>query len=143
MLEELRALASARESFAFESTLSSRTFAPWLRKLAESGYEVHLVYVWLRSPDLSVQRVHHRAAHGGHFVPDETVRRRYARSSANFVRLYLPLATSWLVLDNSGDEPTVVGYQTASGTRVIVSPESWRTIHEIAASQEDENNDVG
>jgi predicted ABC-type ATPase len=143
MLVQLRALARQRASFAFESTLSSRTFAPWLRELADSGYEVHFVYVWLSSAELSVQRVNYRAAHGGHSVPADTVRRRYARSCANFVRLYLPVATSWLVSDNSGTRPVVVGYQTATGTRVIVSPEAWSSIHEIAASQENDADDVG
>ena len=143
MLEQLRGLAATRESFAFESTLSSRTFAPWLRQLGDGGYEVHLVYVWLKSAELSVERVHYRAAHGGHSVPDDTVRRRYARSCANFVKLYLPLATSWLVTDNSLAKPSVVGYQTSTGTRVIVSPDRWNTIHEIAKSQEEQTDDVG
>ena len=53
MLMQLRTLAAERESFAFESTRSSRTFAPWIRELVASGYEFHLVYVWLRDAGLS------------------------------------------------------------------------------------------
>jgi predicted ABC-type ATPase len=37
MLARLRELAAARESFAFESTLASRTFAPWLSACAAGG----------------------------------------------------------------------------------------------------------
>ena len=141
MLMQLRTLAAARESFAFESTLSSRTFAPWLQELVGSGYEFHLVYVWVKSAEVSVDRVRYRAAHGGHSVPDDTVRRRYGRSCANFVKLYLPLATSWRVYDNSTREPAVVAFQTPTGTRVIVSPNDWNAIHEIAERQEEDEAD--
>src|SRR2546428_12586241 len=54
MLERLRELAAQRASFAFETTLASRSFAPWIKTLIETGYEFHLVYVWIASPDLSV-----------------------------------------------------------------------------------------
>ena len=33
MLGRLRGLADAREDFAFETTLASRSFAPWIKKL--------------------------------------------------------------------------------------------------------------
>src|SRR4051794_5383975 len=49
MLERLRALAGRRENFAFETTLAARTYAGWLRDLRESGYEIHLLYFWLKS----------------------------------------------------------------------------------------------
>jgi predicted ABC-type ATPase len=34
MLTRLRELAASRESFAFETTLASRSFAPWIRSLS-------------------------------------------------------------------------------------------------------------
>jgi predicted ABC-type ATPase len=61
MIARLRALASSRATFAFESTLASRTFVPWLRELVEHGYRVHLIYVWVRSPEIAVARVRQRA----------------------------------------------------------------------------------
>lgn len=103
MLRRLRELADARASFAFETTLSARTFAPFLRELKAEGYAVHIIYVWLREPALAVERVARRVERGGHFVPDETVRRRYQRGAANFRELYRPLADSWLLCDNSFD----------------------------------------
>lgn len=141
MLEQLRSLAEARESFAFESTLSSRSFAPWLTKLVESGYEFHLIYVWLRSAELAVQRVKYRAAHGGHLVPPDVVRRRYQRSCANFVNRYASIATSWRVYDNSV-RAKLIAYQSATGTRVIVDPASWSSLNEIAARQEEKADEL-
>jgi predicted ABC-type ATPase len=75
MLARLYELAEQRVTFAFETTLASRTFAPWLRDLAVSGYAVHLVFLWLSSADLAVERVADRVRRGGRNVPAATVRR--------------------------------------------------------------------
>jgi predicted ABC-type ATPase len=64
MLTRLRELAAQRTSFAFETTLASRTFAPWLRDLAASGYDVHLFFLWLSSADLAIARVADRVRNG-------------------------------------------------------------------------------
>jgi predicted ABC-type ATPase len=101
MLRRLKALAAARETFAFETTLASRTFAPWLRELAEAGYDVRLLYFWLPDPEAAIQRVADRVRLGGHHVPPDTIRRRYGRGLINFFELYRPLATSWRFYDNS------------------------------------------
>lgn len=101
MLKRLRQLAQAREDFAFESTLSSRTFAPFLRKLIGDGYRVSIYYFSLANAQLAVRRVKLRVALGGHHVPPDVVRRRYARSLHNFMALYAPLASQWAVFDNS------------------------------------------
>lgn len=101
MLSRLRELASEESYFAFETTLASRTFATWLKSLIALRYEFDLYCVWVPSPDVSINRIRNRVLHGGHFVPDDTVRRRYAACFANFFRLYLPIATTWTLLNNS------------------------------------------
>ena len=102
MLAQLDELAAARRDFAFETTLAARTYARWLANLrAMLGYEVYLYYYWLDSADLAISRVAQRVRSGGHFIPDETVRQRYARSVRNFFELYRPVADYWEVYDNS------------------------------------------
>ena len=101
MLLRLRELAAQRADFAFETTLASRSFAPWLADLVESGYSFHLVYLWVASPLLSIGRVADRVRAGGHFVPDDVVRRRYVAGLRNFFSLYQPLAETWSLYDNS------------------------------------------
>jgi predicted ABC-type ATPase len=95
MLTRLDELAKERASFAFETTLASRTFAHWIRELKTNGYVFHLVYLWLPSPELAISRVQQRVLQKGHHVPDEIVRRRYLRGLENFFSLYRPLATTW------------------------------------------------
>ncbi len=92
MLEHLRELAARRRSFAFETTLSGRAYAPWLAELRAIGYEVTLLYYWLDSSDTAVARVATRVQSGGHHVPEATIRRRYRLSVKNFFELYRPIA---------------------------------------------------
>jgi predicted ABC-type ATPase len=101
MMARIKELVAAGRSFAFETTLASRSFVPWITKLRAEGYEFHIVFLWLPSADFAVQRVNDRVRMGGHSVPEETVRRRYAAGLRNFFRLYQSLTTSWRVFDAS------------------------------------------
>jgi predicted ABC-type ATPase len=127
MLRQLEALSDARADFAFESTLASRSFAPWLAGLRKKGYHVLLVFLWLPSPELSIQRVRTRVAAGGHHVPADTIRRRFARGIANFHRLYLPLADRWWCYDNSLTEARLVASGEAGIVRVL-DQETWQQV---------------
>ncbi|MBD3562297.1 AAA family ATPase, partial [Planktothrix sp. FACHB-1355] len=77
MLERLQQLANQRANFAFETTLASRTFAPWIANLRQAGYVFYLLFLWLPSPEVAIARVQQRVREGGHNVPEETIRRRY------------------------------------------------------------------
>lgn len=127
MLTRLKDLARGRADFAFETTLASRSFAPWLRSLVADGYEFHLVFLWLPSPDLAVARVADRVLQGGHHVPDDVVHRRWAAGLRNFRELYRPLATHWHVYDNRKRDRL---RQVARGSGAIVDlirrPAAWR-----------------
>lgn len=103
MLGRLRDLTEQRTSFAFEITLASRTFAPWLGDLIQTGYQFHLVFLWLPDADMAVARVAARVREGGHDVPEGTIRRRYEAGLRNFFWLYQPMAMSWEFWDNSGE----------------------------------------
>ncbi len=128
MLERLRVLAKSGEDFALESTLASRSFAPFLRSCRERGYRVHLLYVWLSSPELAIERVAARVLAGGHDIPETTLRRRYEASRANFTKLYLPLADEWRVFDNSR-EPKLVAEGEADGNANIYDEAIWNAIN--------------
>ena len=109
MLQEMARLVEARADFAFETTLSARTYAGWLSRLRVLGYEVYLYYYWLDSPELAIKRVASRVKRGGHHVPDEDIRRRYARRVRNFIELYRPVADHWEVYDNTSGVPKLLG----------------------------------
>ncbi len=127
MLERLHDLARERASFAFESTLASRTYAPWIRELKRRGYGFHLVYLWLRTPEMAVERVKERVRKGGHHVPEETVRRRYRRGLRNFLELFMPLADTWAFYDNSQAElPIAVATGNGDGDVTVYDADLWQ-----------------
>lgn len=81
MLERIRQLAAGRASFAFETTLASRSFAPWIVEVRRLGYHVHLMFLVLESANLAASRVAERVRMGGHAVPEPTIRRRRPEES--------------------------------------------------------------
>jgi predicted ABC-type ATPase len=94
-------------SFAVETTLSSRGRVDLIRKAKSRGYEIHLVFIGLDSPERCITRIRSRAARGSQFIPDADVRRRYVRSVANSAQA-LQLADVAKFYDNSGDGARLV-----------------------------------
>jgi predicted ABC-type ATPase len=134
MLTRLRELAASRARFAFETTLASKTFAPWIGRLCQRGYEFHLVFLYLPSPDLAVERVADRVRAGGHHVPSDVVRRRYLGGIRNFFRLYQPLATEWRFYDNSDNAgPRLIATGSGAAETMIADPGSWQRVKDTIA----------
>lgn len=129
MVGRLKELARKRVSFAFETTLASRSFAPWIADLIESGYEFHLVFLWLPDVDTALARISERVRMGGHSVPEETVRRRYRAGLVNFFRLYQPMTRTWQVLDNSGEEaPRKIAVGRGVSVDIVSDAATWERI---------------
>lgn len=129
MLARLRELARQRSSFAFETTLASRSFAPWLADLLRTGYQFHLVFLWLPHPDIAVARVAARVREGGHDVPEDTIRRRYEAGLTNFFRLYQPMATTWKLCDNSEAPVTkLIAAGELGRVRLVADQATWEQI---------------
>jgi len=130
MLERLHAVAITGADFAFETTMAARPL-PLVQQCQDEGYTVNVLYIWLQSVELAIQRVAVRVRSGGHSIPEETIRRRYATGRKNFVSLYMPLADSWWVYDNSNEAP----FPIAEGNlteNVIHHREHWHNITSFA-----------
>lgn len=129
MLRRMADLVRARVDLAFESTLAGRSAAGLLRRAVRSGYDIHVFYLWLPSPDLALARVRRRVAEGGHDVPEAIIRRRFRKSLINFDRLYRPIATTWRLYDGSAfGGQAIVAHGTGAGTLTIVEAATWREI---------------
>ncbi|MGB7925068.1 MAG: zeta toxin family protein [Pyrinomonadaceae bacterium] len=132
MLSRLHDLARQRKSFAFESTLATRSYAPWVGKLLQQGYNFHLLYLWLGSVELAIERVAARQRIGGHGVPEVVIRRRYQKGLRNFFKLYQPLAATWVVYDNSGPgNPLLVAAGSYHTIATIFQKSIWQELHEV------------
>jgi predicted ABC-type ATPase len=129
MMARLHELAKQRANFAFETTLASRSFAPWIKELENTGYQFHLMFLWLSSPDIAVARVAERVRLGGHHVPESTIRRRYRAGIHNFFALYQQLAHRWKIVDNSGmGPPRVIAAGRAGVVHLIRNKHAWQSI---------------
>jgi predicted ABC-type ATPase len=101
MLGRIRQLAQTGADFAFETTLAGRNYAPRIERLRASGYRAHLVFLSLPSPDLAIARVAERVRLGGHDVPEDVIRRRFAAGLRNFFAIYQEVVDSWQIYDNA------------------------------------------
>lgn len=108
MLEEIHRLGAKKHSFSFETTLSGRSYLPMLRGLRQTGYAIHLFFLWVEDVKLALARIAGRVAYGGHNVPEPVVRRRFDRGLLNLVQLYRPVLDSWAVFDNSIEMPRLI-----------------------------------
>ena len=131
MLKRLHQLAGLKVDFAFESTLSSRTFALFLRKLKTQGYAVVIYYFALSSAQLAVRRVKLRVSMGGHHVPSDVVQRRFGRSLSNFFTLYAPLADEWTLFDNSSKGKAKQLATQAADQLTITEITTWQKLQKL------------
>ncbi len=131
MLRRLHGLAQLGGSFVFESTLSSRTFAKFLRDCKTRGYRVVLFYLTLPSSELAVQRVALRVQQGGHNIRTVDVRRCFKRSLINLFELYLPISDRWSVLDNACGRLETIASGTARRT-TAKDCEKWLLLQSYA-----------
>jgi predicted ABC-type ATPase len=105
MLKELDRHFAAGESFAFETTLAGRGYLSRIAQWQKAGYRVDLIFLKLASAEEAIARVAQRVRQGGHHIPDEVVRRRFAAGFVNFKRHFAPIVDSWILYDNSTDHP--------------------------------------
>lgn len=108
MLEEIAAHAKRGDNFAFETTLAGRTYLRMIRQWRKDSYRLKLIFLALATPEEAIARVAERVAQGGHHVPDELVRRRFAAGLRNFEKIYCHEVDVWRRYDNSGDEPILI-----------------------------------
>ena len=108
MLERMHALAEGERSFAIETTCSGRAHVGFLRRCKAQGWLITLVFFWLPSPQLAMDRVARRVTSGGHGIPPDTIARRYWSGLRNMLDHYLPLADQASIYDNSQVPPLLI-----------------------------------
>lgn len=102
-----------------------------IRRAKTAGYRVGLHFIWLSSPEISIERVQGRFQSGGHFIEDRDILRRYPRCARNFLNVYRVLADEWYVWNNDQDEPRLI----ASGARHeanVYDQAGWKFLEEVA-----------
>jgi len=128
MLQRIQQLMTEKEDFAFETTLSTRSYVSLLKTARNIGYETNLLYFWLVSPEFAKQRVASRVSEGGHNIPAEVIERRYYRGIANLFNLYIPIVNNWIVIDNMDTVPNIIAKGSEEENKMIINSELWNIL---------------
>lgn len=120
-LRRVSSLIGNGESFAVESTLSGNTYLKVIERAKAHGYMVVIAYVFVDSPEVCIARIAARVRNGGHYIPDEDVRRRYGRSRDNFIKCYAQLADMWSLFYNGEIQMIYVAKGGKSEQEVVFS----------------------
>jgi predicted ABC-type ATPase len=132
MLLKIRYLLKKRSDFAVETTLATRTLLKTVRMAQAAGYSVTLLYFWLNSPELAIERVKARVEAGGHNIPVDTIIRRYNVGIDYFFHHYAPISDRWILADNSQAPFRVIAEGSKEDVINIKDYETYEKIHQIA-----------
>ncbi len=127
MLRRMHELVRSQVNFAFETTLASRTFLNFIREAQSAGYKCTLVFYWLSTPEMAIERVKSRVRKGGHNIAEEVIRRRYQSGLNNFFRLYKEVVDGWFFFDNSYKPHALISEGNKEAVKVY-NPELWNLI---------------
>lgn len=124
MLERIEFLLLSNATFAIETTLSSKSYKAKLEQAIKNGYQVKLLFFWLPTVEMAVNRVKIRVSEGGHNIPKNVIVRRYYRGIENLFKIYIPLCNEWAVFDNSDGEPLLIAKGIQSEIDIIQT-QNW------------------
>ena len=131
VLQQIHEFAERNVDFAFETTLSGKSYVSLFKELKAKGYVLHIFFLWIPSPELAIERIKDRVREGGHNIPLEDVRRRFTRGIYNFFKLYEPLLDSWILFDNSKAKPVSIA-KRRNGHREVFNIELFKIIQGMA-----------
>lgn len=133
VLQQIHEYARRGLDFAFETTLSGKSYVNLFKELKTKGYALHLFFLWVPSPELSIARIKDRVAEGGHHVPAEDVRRRFVRGLSNFFKMYESILDSWMLFDNSETKPILIAKRW-NGHREVIDQKLFEAIQKTSRS---------
>lgn len=130
MLKRIDELLQKEESFSIETTLSTRSYFKLVETAHHKGYDVTLLYFWLKSPEQAIERVAERVSKGGHDIPNDTIIRRYWAGLKNLFNIYMPIVDTWILVDNSKTPRSIVATGGKHQNTIIENIEKYTKIEE-------------
>ncbi|WP_373511067.1 zeta toxin family protein [Persicitalea sp.] len=132
MLNRIDDLLNRDESFAFETTLATKSYRVKIEEAKSKGYTTTLLFFWLQNVALAKERVKTRVLEGGHNIPSDVIERRYSRGIANLLKIYLPIVDKAFLFDNSFGRRELIAQKFISGDIVVTNNEKFRDLKELA-----------
>ena len=132
MLSRIHDLLACNTSFSIETTLATRSYFNLVQQAHQQGYIVTLLYFWLSSPELAVQRVAERVSKGGHNIPTDVIHRRYQLGIKNLFNIYMPIVDAWMIADNSSLPREIIAKGGLSQPTEIQNSQKFKIIESYA-----------
>lgn len=121
MLGRINELLKNKESFAFETTLSTKSYKNKVKEAQQKGYTVTLLFFWLQSIELAKERVKTRVSEGGHNIEPDVIERRYIKGIKNLFDIYLPIVDGAFIFDNSEQKHELLADKQINNSLNIVN----------------------
>lgn len=125
MIDRILYLLKEGETFAFETTLATRSYVKLIRQAQKRGYFVSLLFFSLATPEQAIRRVAKRVSLGGHNIPTDVIGRRYEAGLRNLFSLYIPVVDFWALYDNSLCPADKIASGRKNGETEICQPACW------------------
>lgn len=139
VLEQICSLAGKNVDFAFETTLSGKSYISFINELKKKNYSINIFFLWIPGAELALNRIKDRVAAGGHDVSAVDVKRRFRRGIYNFFRYYKPLADTWLLFNNADVAPKLIAREKDGQIDVIDNEAFEKIIKQRGICNDQEN----
>ena len=136
MIDRILHLLKEGETFAFETTLATRSYVKLIRQAQKRGYFVTLLFFSLSTPEQAVRRVAKRVSLGGHNIPTDVIERRYEAGLRNLFSLYTPVVDYWTLYDNSVCPSDKIACGRRGETVEVYMPEEYKRFYSTYYSPE-------
>ena len=127
MLEEIQNRLAAKQTFAIETTLATRSYLNLVRQAKLLGYEIILYFFYLPSASMAKERVKLRVSKGGHNIPADVIERRYDLGIKYFFE-YLKLVDFWFLYENSGKPSQIIAKGEMPDVVLIYNFDLWEQL---------------
>ncbi|MFK7114646.1 zeta toxin family protein [Flavobacterium oreochromis] len=131
MLHRINELLIQNESFAFETTLATKSYKNKIIEAKNKDYNVTLLFFWLKTPELAKERVKTRVKEGGHNIPEEVIERRYIKGIVNLIDIYLPIVEQVLIFDNSEGNHHLIAEKSNNEELNVIDEKKFKQIKNI------------
>lgn len=121
MLNRIKDLLENNITFAFETTLATKSYRSKIALAQEKGYNVVLLFFWLQDVDLAIERVKTRVQEGGHNIETDIIKRRYINGITNLFDIYLPIVNEAMIFDNTSAKAELIAKKTLDTTIDIIN----------------------
>ncbi|CAN5513531.1 zeta toxin family protein [soil metagenome] len=121
MLKRINELLESHETFAFETTLATKSYKTKVFSAQSKQYTVSLLFFWLQSVDLAIERVKSRVLDGGHNVETPVIKRRFTNGIKNLFDIYFPIVNEIMIFDNSGGRPELIAEKNIESDLFILN----------------------